>query len=132
MISKNPYKQSDPERPDRRRYIRIKKNFILTYHDKACPQRKYEITQLKNLSLGGMCLVTTQAYEPNTKLCLDMKTPFIADKVSFSGTVLESHKKVTNILYETRLAFDALDQEQKFLLSRIIEIFQKEENIPDD
>ena len=41
---------------ERRQYERIKKSFILSYYDLTIPEIKYTITQLKNISFGGMCL----------------------------------------------------------------------------
>ncbi|MDO8580598.1 MAG: PilZ domain-containing protein [Candidatus Omnitrophota bacterium] len=55
---------------ERRKYKRINKNFILTYYEKIKPKERYEVTQMKNISLGGMCFITTQAYPPSTLIAV--------------------------------------------------------------
>ena len=60
---------------ERRRYKRVNKNFILTYFDKNHPEDRHEITQLKNISLGGLCFVTLHHFEPGTPLGIELKHP---------------------------------------------------------
>lgn len=108
---------------DRRHYVRIKKNFILTYYSKDDPTQKHEISQLKNISLGGMCFVTTNALEKSLKIGIELKTPYLADTTYIEGLVLESHEKVKDMIYETRLQFGSLDAQAEFLLTKLVEIF---------
>ena len=108
---------------ERRHSDRIKKNFILTYYAKSDPEHKYEITQLKNLSLGGICCITSKTYAPETKIGLELKTPYISDTTYLEGIVLESHEKVKNIIYETRLKFEDLKPQAEFLLAKVIDYF---------
>ena len=62
--------KDNQSREERRQYKRIHKNFILTYYDKDNPDHKYEITQLKNISMGGLCFVTSQGYNADTNLAI--------------------------------------------------------------
>ncbi len=112
---------------ERRIYRRIDKNFILTYYNKADPSKKYELTQLKNISMGGMCFITTKSYAPSSKMGIELKTPYLSDTTHLEGTVLASHEKVKNIIYETRIKFDLLSSESAFLLEKLIEFFTKSE-----
>lgn len=120
---------NDPDegKIERRRYKRIKKNFILTYYDKNTPHQKFEITQLKNISLGGICFVTTKKFEPGTAIGIELKTPYLADTTYLEGYVLESHEKVKNMIFETRLKFALLNPQAEFLLSKVIEFFMNGE-----
>jgi hypothetical protein len=113
--------------PERRRYKRIKKHFILTYHNPKDPTQKFAASQLKNISMGGMCLITAREFEPMTRLMLDLKTPFLTELIHLEGVVLESREKIKNIIYETRLEFSELPDEAKFVLSKLIEHYEKEE-----
>lgn len=115
----------DPKKPDveRRRYEWIRKSFILSYFDPKNPSHKIEITQLKNISLGGMCFVTTQSFAPKTKLGIELNTPYIAGTTYLEGTVLQSHEKMKDTIFETRLEFDSLDTEAKVLLEKLMEFF---------
>ena len=101
--------KSSANQPERRNYVRIKKNFILSYFDKDRPDEKYEITQLKNISMGGMCYVTSRKFNYGTSMGIELKTPYLSDTTYLEGVVLESHEKVKNMLYETRLQFNFLD-----------------------
>lgn len=113
------------EKQDRRHYIRIEKHFIISYYDKNDPQVRHSISQLKNISLGGMCFVTAVKHEAKTLMGVELKTPYVADAVHVEGTVLESHEKVPNMIYETRLAFENLSEEANVILQKIIDTFLK-------
>ncbi|MFA5088940.1 MAG: PilZ domain-containing protein [Candidatus Omnitrophota bacterium] len=111
---------------ERRQHIRVKKNFILTYYKKGDPSIRHDSTQLKNIGKGGMCFITGQAYEPSTQLIIELRTPYLADTTILEGVVLESHEKLPNIIYETRLRFSDLTPQAQFLLDNLAEYFQKE------
>lgn len=119
---KNP---PNPKRtgPERRQHPRIKKNFILSYFDPARPDQKFEITQLKNISLGGMCFITGRSFDTPAKLGIELKTPYLAGTTYLEGVVLESHEKMKGKIYETRLRFTLLDTEAKVLLEKLKEFF---------
>jgi len=116
-------KKDEQPYQEKRRYKRIKKNFVVTYFDLAAPKQKHEISQLKNISLGGMCFITTQQYTPGTKLGMELKTPYISGTTYLEGKVLESHEKVKKMIYDTRLQFDTLSHDAQFLLKELIEYF---------
>jgi c-di-GMP-binding flagellar brake protein YcgR len=113
---------------ERRRYVRIKRNFVLTYFIKGTPEEKYEISQLKNISKGGMCFVTTNALDENLLVGIELRTPYLSDTTYIEGKVLESHEKVRDMIYETRLQFQSLDSQAEFLLDKLVEIFTQGEN----
>ncbi|MBF0384657.1 MAG: PilZ domain-containing protein [Candidatus Omnitrophica bacterium] len=116
---------------ERRGYSRIKKNYILTYFKKDDPNDIYEITQLKNISLGGMCFVTTKKIAPGTFVGINLQTPYISEVTNVNGKILESHEKAKNIVYETRLQFEELKPEAEFVLKTLINYFldgEKEKN----
>ena len=112
---------------ERRRHKRIHKTFILTYFVLTDPDKKYEITQLKNISLGGLCFITSKPYEPSVKLGVELKTPYLTDTTHLEGVVLESIEKINDLLYETRVIFEGLTPDAEFLLSKLIEFFIEEQ-----
>ncbi len=109
---------------ERRQHPRIKKNFILSYYEAGNPSAKKEISQLKNISVGGICFVTPDSFRPNTKMIIELKTPYLAGTTHLEGTVLESHEKVVNVLYETRLIFEKLTPQAEAILIKIVEYFK--------
>ena len=108
---------------DRRRSRRIRKHFILSYFEKEHPDCRHELTQLKNISHGGMCFITSQKFNLGIKLGIELKTPYVAETTYLEGVVLESHEKVRNMIYETRLKFESLDPQGEFLVAKLIEFF---------
>lgn len=119
---------SNEEPPDQRRYKRIKKHFLLTFFVLTDPVKRHEASQLKNISLGGICIITAQPYPVSAKLGIELKTPLIAEMTHLEGTVLESHERVKGIIYETRVEFDPLSNQAKFVLNNLIEHFDKHES----
>ena len=124
-------KPAPGEKPERRLYKRIKKHFILSYFELTNPSVRYDASQLKNISLGGICFVTAKPFRPGTRLGIELKTPFMAELTHLEGVALESHEKLKNIIYETRLKFENLTPQAEFVISKLIQYFEKEtgENI---
>ena len=115
-----PNKKSDPER---RKTPRITKNFILSYFDKAHPDERFELTQLKNIGKKGMCFITSRAFEQGIKMGVELTTPYLAETTYLEGTVLGSHEKIKGMIYETRVMFEGLNPEAEYLLSELVEFF---------
>lgn len=112
---------------EKRQYPRIDKNFVLTYFTKDNPHQKIEITQLKNISKGGMCFITSQSFAPKTELSIELKTPFISETTYLEGYTLESHQKAAGLIYETRLKFVNLNPHGEFLLDKLIEFINTQD-----
>jgi len=110
---------------ERRQHPRIEKSFVLSYFDKDHPNDKHEITQVKNISAGGLCFVTSHFVKPSTKIALDLKTPYLAATLSLEGVTLASQEKIKGMIYETRLEFNNLSNQSQALLDKIIEIFME-------
>jgi len=104
---------------DRRKHIRVDRNFILTYIDKRNPSVKNEITQLRNISRGGMCFVATRGFDLSTVLLIEMRTPFTAGSISLEGFVLESRERIKGIIYDIRLQFQNLAPQAEEILEKI-------------
>jgi len=115
----------DRPHEERRRYKRIKKHFILTYFNLADPQLRFAASQLKNISMGGMCLITSQLFEPKSLLGIELKTPFMTELVYLEGSVLASQERIKDVIYETRLEFTELSIQAKFILKKLIEHYEK-------
>ncbi|MBF0521742.1 MAG: PilZ domain-containing protein [Candidatus Omnitrophica bacterium] len=130
MFNNKPQKPSTPKEQEeeakwveRRTHRRINKNFILNYFEKDNPSTKIELTQLKNISKGGLCFITTKAYPPSTKIAMELRTPYLSDITYLEGFVLASHPKVEGIIYETRLQFETLSPQADFLITKMMEVF---------
>ncbi len=104
---------------DRRKYVRIYRNFILTYHQKDKGGAKRDISQVNNISKGGISFVATQALDVGAVIGVDLQTPFIADAVYLEGVVLDCKEKIANMIYEIRLEFSNLSVAAVDILDKI-------------
>ena len=119
-----PEESSNPS--ERRKYKRISKHFILTYYNPANPKVRHNASQVKNISVGGMCLVTAQKFDPGITLRVELKTPYFANLTRLDGKVLESIEKIKDVIYETRLEFIDPSENVKLILQKITDHFSNE------
>ena len=104
---------------ERRQFIRIDRNFILTYAEKSSPSVKNEITQVRNISRGGLCFVATRSFEVSSILLVEMRTPFTTGSVHLEGIVLESRERIKNMIYDVRIQFQNLQPQAQEILEKI-------------
>ena len=116
-------KKTSPQ--ERRQHKRFPKNFILKYFDLENPREKHEITQLKNISQGGLCFINSKNLAQHARLGIELKTPYISTTTYLEGVILDSHEKIPGILFETRLRFEKLDTQAELILKELIEYFLK-------
>jgi hypothetical protein len=104
---------------DRRKYVRVYRNFVLSYYEKDKKDIKYDISQVNNISKGGINFIAVRAFDPGVILSIELRTPFISDVVYLEGKVLESKEKISNLIFEIRLEFHELSQESLNILDKI-------------
>jgi len=107
------------EGKDRRRFTRIYRNFILSYYEKNNAAQKYDISQVNNISRGGVNFIAVRPFDINTKLCLELKTPYLTDVVLLEGIVLGSKEKIPKLIYEVRMEFQDLSEQANDVLGKI-------------
>jgi len=112
---------------ERRKYPRIEKYFIVTYYDLKFTEQTFCTTQLKNISCGGMLLITEMPFEPGTILGIEIKSPFFANITHLQGKVIESQESAKDIFYHTRLEFTNLSPEAKNVIAQSVHFFQTNE-----
>ncbi len=110
--------------PERRRCPRISGRFIVSYRildevDNA------DITQTRNVSLGGMLLTTNRRFEPGTNLALEIRLPFDPHPIMIIGKVQESREITRNLIYDTRLIFLAVDERHRKVINETIDYYMK-------
>jgi hypothetical protein len=104
---------------DRRKHVRIYRNFILNFHQKNKADVKYDISQVNNISKGGINFVATQPLDEGVLIGVDLQTPFIAESVYLEGVVLQCKAKIPNLIYEIRLQFNQLSEQAETILNKI-------------
>jgi hypothetical protein len=110
--------------PERRRYPRIMGRFIVSYRlvdevDNA------DISQTKNIGLGGMLLTTNRQLPRGTNLSLEIRLPFDPDPIKIIAKVLESKEITKNLIYDTRLMFLTIDEKHIKVISETVEYYLK-------
>ena len=114
------------ENVERRKYPRIKGTFVVSYRiledvDSA------DLSQTKNISEGGMLLTTNRKFEKGTLLMLNLRLPFIEEKIELIGRVLESKEIVKDLIYETRLCFVEVPEETRQKIRATVQKFLESE-----
>lgn len=117
-----------PEFEEKRKYQRIQKHFVLSYFDASRPQEKFSGTQLKNISAGGLCLITEKDFPPGTVLSIEIKSTFFNTLRQLQAEVLESQECVKGIIYNTRVQFKNILPEEQETIDACIKFFNNKEN----
>ena len=111
-----------------REHVRVYRSFILTYYSASNPSVQREVSQINNISVGGMSFSATAPIAVGESLNIELKTPFLAEGVLLQGKVLECREKISQLIYEVRLQFDNLSEQAKEVLVKIEKYSPKEES----
>jgi len=109
---------------EKRKYPRASGRFVVSYRvfNEA---NNVDISQTKNLSLGGMLLTTNRPFEPGTNLALEIRLPFDAHPILLMGKVVESREISKNMIYDTRIQFVAVDENHRRVIGGTVEYHLK-------
>ena len=110
--------------PERRRHPRIVGRFIVSYRILEEIDNS-DLSQTKNLSLGGMLLTTNTHFNIGTNLALEIRLPFDAHPIMVIAKVLESKEITKNLIYDTRLMFLAVDDRHKKVIKETVDYYVK-------
>jgi c-di-GMP-binding flagellar brake protein YcgR len=97
---------------ERRKHPRISARFVVSYRVLE-EVNNIDLTQTKNLSLGGMLLTTNRRFEAGTNIALEIRLPFDSSPIMIVAKVIESVEITKNLIYDTRLSFLAIDDAHK-------------------
>ncbi|MDI6759097.1 MAG: PilZ domain-containing protein [Candidatus Omnitrophota bacterium] len=115
---------------ERRKHPRIGGRFIVSYRileGDGDTKTKRDITQTKNISLGGMLLTTNMQFKPGTNLALEIRLPFDPNPIMLIARVIESRQIIENLVYDTRLMFLAVDEQHRPIIEKTIQYYTKKE-----
>ncbi len=110
--------------PERRRHPRISARFIVSYRilEEA---NNVDVSQTKNVSLGGMLLTTNRKFDSGTTLALEIRLPFDPNPIMLIARVLESHQVIKDLIYDTRLQFLAVDDKHRHVINKTVDYYLK-------
>lgn len=110
--------------PERRRHPRITGRFIVSYRVLE-DVNKVDMSQTKNISLGGMLLTTNRQFEPETKIALEIRLPFDPNPIMLIARVIESREVTKDLIYDTRLEFLDVDKKHRDIISQTVDYYLK-------
>ena len=108
--------------PERRKNPRIKGRFIVSYRimDEG---DNIDITQTKNIGLGGMLLTTNRNSSGGTPLAVEIRLPFETDPIMVIGKVIDSLEITKDLIYDTRLEFIAIDENHRSIINKTVDYY---------
>ena len=110
--------------PERRKKPRIAGKFVVSYRVKTDIDN-YDISQTRNLSLGGMLLTTNREFSPGTLLAIDIRLPFFIDAINITGKVVDSKEVVKDLIYDTRIQFLEIDPRTEGIVNDTVGYYLK-------
>ncbi len=112
-------KKRDVEQSERRQFIRIKKNYIIRFYVKSNPSLKFEMSQIENISKGGICFTSTMIFQAGEVIAVELRAPYVVNTIFLEGKILSSREIVKGIVYANRLKFDNLSPEAADVLEKV-------------
>jgi len=100
---------ADCKGPERREHPRMRVNFVVNYRIQELLD-SYDLSQTKDVSQGGALLTTNKPFEKDTHLTMNLRIPFVSQKIELEGKVIGSREVVRDLVYETRVSFIGLDE----------------------
>ncbi|MFA6379162.1 MAG: PilZ domain-containing protein [Candidatus Omnitrophota bacterium] len=108
---------------ERRKHPRIEKHFIITVYDIDKKDADHCISQLKNISRGGLCFSSSFPLEIGTRLQTMIKTPYMGQAINIVTKVVNSKEKVPNVIYDIRVQIEQADPVAEEILQKIEKSF---------
>jgi hypothetical protein len=110
--------------PERRKHPRASGRFIVSYRILE-EQDGIDVTQTKNISLGGMLLTTNRKLCAGTNLALEIRLPFDPNPIMLIGKVIDSKEITRDLIYDTRLQFIAVDDRHRDSILKTVDYYLK-------
>ena len=110
--------------PERRKHPRINGRFIVSYRILE-EVNNADISQTRNVCLGGMLLTTNRKFDPGINIALEIRLPFDPHPIMIIGKVLESREITRNLIYDTRLMFLAVDERHRKVINETVDYYLK-------
>ena len=104
---------------ERRKHLRIYRNFIVSYREKSKADSLNQVSQVNNVSKGGVSFSSTYPLKQGDILIVDLKAPFISDDIHLEGFVVDCREKVSGMIYEIRLQFQDVPEQVLAALDKI-------------
>lgn len=107
---------------EKRSSERIKRQFVV-YYQESGKEGKREVSQIRDISEGGMFFTVSTDFPPGTMLDIELKIPISVMGISLKAKVIESKEVIKGVIYNTRVSFQEIDPASKSLLKDTVNFF---------
>jgi len=112
--------QESSNQPNRRKFSRINRSYIISYTPVNVGELKYDMSQTKDLGEGGLSFIADKGFEKGTILKIKLRLPEFLDYVIVQAKVVDSKQRAKGIIYETRASFIDVEQKIKDSINRLV------------
>ena len=109
---------------ERRKSERLERHFVVAYRLYE-GESDYDLSQIKNISKGGLRFITSKQYTSGAILAIELRTPVSTGKIKLQGKVIASDVVVDGMIYDTRVAYVSIDKDTEMLVSKTIQYFSE-------
>lgn len=106
---------------ERRKFTRVDGTFVVSYTDITTQEQKTDVTQTKNISVGGILFTADREFSADTVLRLRLRIPDALDYINVKVKVVESIQKVKGMMYDTRVKFIGITEEDRDSIRKMVE-----------
>ena len=106
---------------ERRRFVRVKGNFVVSYKDITTKEAKTDVSQTKDISVGGLLFTSQEKFALGTILSLKLRLPDSYDYINVKVEVVASKQLVKDVLYDIRAKFVKIGDVQKDYIRKMID-----------
>ena len=121
MDNKQEERQRSNMKFERRRFKRIDGNYVVSYAYIEGEGLKFDVSQTKNLSEGGLLFIADRAFERDSILKIKLRLPEFSDYVIVKVKVITSHKLTKGMMYGVSARFIEVEQNVKDAIKRLAE-----------
>jgi hypothetical protein len=79
-----------------------------------------DTSQLKNMGSGGILVTTSEPLASGALCALKIRVPFARNPLSPIGRVIESHEVVKGLIYDTRLSFADVTEDDSKVINEVV------------
>ena len=112
---------------EKRKNLRIGTNLIVSYRQ-ATEKDLTDISQTKNIGLGGAMFKTKKEFPVGTNLMLEIRLPQENVPFMFIGKVMGSKQVIKDLCYDTRIEFLSVNETQKNAINALINYLSKKDD----
>ncbi len=113
--------QPDDINFERRKFKRIGGSYVVSYVPIKGEDFKFDISQTKNLSEGGLLFISDGKFEKDIILKIKLRLPEFSDYVIVKARVVDSIQLAKGIICETRVIFVDIDKKVREAIMRLAE-----------